>query len=237
MALAEQKQVEQKQQYLRLGDRFPNFTCETTAGKGRFYDMIGNSWGILFSHPADFTPVCTTELASVASLQQEFDSRGVRLFGLSCNSLEDHEKWVADIEKNLNQKIIFPLIADEDRSIAFMLGMLDPEFKDAKGLPMTVRNVFIIAPDKKIALMLIYPPSTGRNFSEVLRCVDSLQLKTQGIATPANWKKGDNIVILPNVSKEEQEKRFPKMEAVVPYLRMSPMPVDEMEDEKKLLID
>jgi len=222
----------QKQHYLRLGDEFPDFDCETTHGKGSFYSMIGNSWGILFSHPADFTPVCTTEMASVAKMQNDFESRGVKLFGLSCNSLKDHKNWVADIRENLDSKINFPLIADEDRSIAVMLGMLDQNLKDEKGLPMTVRNVFVIAPDKKVALILIYPPSTGRNFAEVLRCVDSLQLKCKGIATPANWQKGQNIVLLPSVSKEEQEKRFPKMEAVVPYLRMSPMPEEEG-DEKK----
>jgi len=218
---------------LRLGDEFPDFECETTVDKGSFHDMIGNNWAIMFSHPADFTPVCTTEMAAVAKLQGEFDKRGVKLFGLSCNSVEDHNKWLKDIKCTFGNEVTFPLIADEKREIAIMLGMLDPVLKDKKGLPMTVRNVFVINPKKQVALMLIYPPSTGRNFNEVLRCVDSLQLKSQGIATPANWHKGDDIVLLPSVKEQEQKERFPNMTATLPYLRMHAQPA---EDDQKLEI-
>jgi len=217
--------------YLRLGDHFPDFECETTQAKGSFHDMLGGKWAILFSHPADFTPVCTTEMGSVADMQEDFDKRGVQLFALSCNTVQEHKDWIVDIKQHLGSDVKFPIIADPDRKIAILLGMLDPDLKDAKGLPKTVRNVFIINPEKKVVLMMIYPPSTGRNFTEVLRCVDSLQLKCRGIATPANWQKGDKIVLLPSVSDEEAKKRFPKMEALRPYLRMSPMPDEEMKME------
>lgn len=207
---------------IRLGDMAPDFTAKSTDGKLDFYEWLGDSWGMLVSHPADFTPVCTTELGAMANYKEEFEERNVRVAAISVDPLEAHFEWIKDIEETQHTRVDFPLIADEKREIAALYGMIHPN-DDAT---MTVRSVFIIAPDKKVKLILTYPASTGRNFDELLRVIDSLQLtQYESLATPANWKNGGDCVILPSVSNEEAEKLFPKgFEEVKAYLRLTPQP-------------
>jgi alkyl hydroperoxide reductase subunit AhpC len=206
---------------LLLGDTVPNFTQASTDGDVDLYDFLGDGWGILFSHPADFTPVCTTELGAVAGLKGQFDKRNTKVVGLSVDELSSHAGWVKDIEETQNVKLNFPILADTDKKVANLYGMIQTE--DNK---MTVRSVFIIDPAKKLRLTLTYPASTGRNFAEILRVLDSLQL-TDGykVATPANWREGDDVIVLPTVSNEDADALFPKgYEAVKPYLRVTPQP-------------
>ncbi len=208
---------------LRLGDIVPDFTQESTEGPISFYDWAGDQWVILFSHPKDFTPVCTTELGSVARLKSQFDERNVKVIGLSVDSLEQHGGWIPDIEETQNVKLNFPMLADGDRKVADLYDMIHPNANDS----MTVRSVFIIDPKKKLRLTLTYPASTGRNFAELLRVIDSLQLTdSHSVATPADWKDGDDCVILPALQDpEELAKKFPKGYTVLkPYLRMTPQP-------------
>jgi len=207
---------------LRLGDKAPNFTAKTTEGEINFYEWLGDSWGVLYSHPADFTPVCTTELGRTAALKEEFAKRNAKIIALSVDPLEDHMKWLGDIEETQNVKMNFPIIADEDRKVAELYDMIHPK-ADEK---FTVRTVFVIDPDKKIRLTLTYPPSTGRNFHEILRVIDSLQLTDNySVATPVDWEEGEDVVISPSLSDEEADKKFPKgYEKVKPYLRMTPQP-------------
>lgn len=202
--------------HLRLGDTAPDFNAETTEGKINFHQWLGNSWGILFSHPADFTPVCTTELGRTAQLKVEFEKRNVKVIALSVDSVDSHHEWVKDINETQNTTVNFPIIADKDRTVAQAYDMIHPNALENA----TVRSVFIIGPDKKIKLTLTYPPSTGRNFNELLRVIDSLQLTaSQQLATPADWIDGDDVVISPSVSDEEAAKRFPGYKTVKPYLR------------------
>ncbi|RLT34270.1 MAG: peroxiredoxin [Chloroflexi bacterium] len=206
---------------IRLGDVAPDFTQESTEGPIHFSEWKGDSWAILFSHPADFTPVCTTELGQVAKLKPEFDRRHVKAIGLSVDPLDSHEKWVGDIKETQGEALNFPLLADSDRKVATLYDMIQGE-----GPTGTVRSVFIIDPKGVVRLTLTYPASTGRNFDEILRVIDSLQL-TDGyrVATPVNWKQGDNVVVLPAVTNEEADKLFPKgYTAVKPYLRTTPDP-------------
>ena len=206
---------------LLLGDTVPNFTQESTDGPIDLYDFFGDGWGILFSHPADFTPVCTTELGAVAGLKGQFDKRNTKVIGLSVDELASHREWVKDIEETQNVKLNFPIIADSDQKVANLYGMI--QSADNK---MTVRSVFIIDPAKKLRLTITYPAATGRNFAEILRVLDSLQL-TDGykVATPANWRDGDDVIVLPAVSNEDADKLFPKgYETVRPYLRTTPQP-------------
>ena len=207
---------------LRLGDEAPNFTQGSTEGEITFHDWLGDSWGILFSHPADFTPVCTTELGTVAKLKPEFEARNVKPIGLSVDPVDSHRGWSKDIEETQGAAPNFPLIADADRKVSQLYDMIHPQ-ADATA---TVRSVFIIDPNKKIRLTLIYPASTGRNFDELLRVIDSLQLtEYQKVATPANWQQGDDVVILPAITNEEAEKLFPRgYDELKPYLRMTPQP-------------
>ena len=206
---------------LLLGDTVLNFTQESTDGPIDLYDFFGDGWGILFSHPADFTPVCTTELGAVAGLKGQFDKRNTKVIGLSVDELASHRDWVKDIEDTQNVKLNFPNIADSDQKVANLYSMIQSE--DNK---MTVRSVFIIDPEKKLRLTITYPAATGRNFAEILRVLDSLQL-TDGykVATPANWRDGDDVIVLPAVSNEEADELFPKgYEVVRPYLRTTPQP-------------
>ena len=207
---------------LRLGDEVPDFTQDSTEGSISFHDWMGGSWTVLFSHPADFTPVCTTELGMLASLKPEFDKRGTKVIGLSVDPTEKHEGWAKDIEETQGSKLNFPLIADADRKVALLYDMIHPE-ADATA---TVRSVFVIDPNKKLRLSLTYPAPTGRNFDELLRVIDSLQLTdNEKVATPANWKDGDDVVILPTISNEDADKLFPKgYKELKPYLRMTPQP-------------
>ncbi|KAI9032650.1 thioredoxin-like protein [Phycomyces nitens] len=214
---------------LRLGSTAPDFVAQTTKGEIRFHDYIDQHWAIMFSHPADFTPVCTTELGLVAALQDEFDARQVKIIGLSANGLEEHTKWIADINELSNVQLQFPIIADANRKISVLYDMLDQQDTtniDNGGLPFTIRSVFIIDPKKTIRLIMQYPASTGRNFDEILRVIDSLQLGDKHrITTPGNWKKGDDVIVHPSVSTEEAKKMFPKGVRVLrPYLRMTPSP-------------
>jgi alkyl hydroperoxide reductase subunit AhpC len=207
---------------LRLGDEAPNFTQDSTEGEVNFHEWLGDSWGILFSHPADFTPVCTTELGTVAKLKPEFDSRNVKPIGLSVDPVDSHRGWSQDIEETQGAAPNFPLLADADRRVSELYDMIHPE-ADATA---TVRSVFIIDPNKKIRLTLTYPASTGRNFDELLRVIDSLQLtEYQKVATPANWEDGAEVVILPTIPNEEADKLFPAgYRELKPYLRMTPQP-------------
>ncbi|MBK7037968.1 MAG: peroxiredoxin [Bacteroidetes bacterium] len=207
---------------LRLGDIAPDFTAETTEGTLQFHQWLGDNWGILFSHPADFTPVCTTELGYMSSIKSEFDRRGVKVLAISVDPLDSHEKWVHDINETQNTTVNFPMIADEDKKIAMLYDMIHPNATEKT----TVRSVFVIGPDKKIKLTLTYPASTGRNFSELLRVIDSLQLTAKySVATPANWKNGEDCIIVPAVSDEDAYKKFPKgYKKIKPYLRITPQP-------------
>ncbi|NKI26247.1 Alkyl hydroperoxide reductase subunit AhpC (peroxiredoxin) [Arenibacter nanhaiticus] len=207
---------------LRLGDLAPNFTADTSLGMIDFYDYLGDSWGILFSHPADFTPVCTTELGSAAKFKDEFDRRNVKMIALSVDGKESHNEWIKDINETQNTTVNFPIIADEDKKVSTLYDMIHPNADDN----LTVRSVYIIAPDKTVKLMITYPASTGRNFHELLRVIDSLQLTAyHKVATPANWKHGDKVVVSPAITTEDAKKIFPKgVEEVKPYLRMTPQP-------------
>ncbi|SFN82326.1 peroxiredoxin [Salegentibacter flavus] len=207
---------------LKLGDKAPDFDAETSEGKINFYDYLGDGWGVLFSHPADFTPVCTTELGAVAKYKDEFAKRNTKVMALSVDDAESHKKWIKDINETQNTQVNFPIIADEDRKVSELYDMLHPKVDDT----FTVRSVYVIGPDKTIKLMITYPASTGRNFEELLRVIDSLQLTAyQKVATPADWKKGEDVVISPSVSNEEAKKMFPKgFKEIRPYLRMTPQP-------------
>ena len=207
---------------VRLGDEAPDFSAETTAGPINFHEWLGDSWGVLFSHPADFTPVCTTELGAVANIEEEFKKRGVKIIALSVNSVDDHEGWISDINETQNANVAFPLIADPDRNVAELYDMIHPNALDN----MTVRSVFVIGADKKVKLTLTYPASTGRNFDEILRVIDSLQLTANySVATPANWEDGDDCIVVPALSDEEATEKFPQgFTAVKPYLRVTPQP-------------
>lgn len=207
---------------LRLGDIAPDFKANTTEGPISFHEWLGDKWGLLFSHPADFTPVCTTELGRTATLKNEFEKRNVKVIAVSVDPMSSHHTWIKDIEETQSVSMNFPLIADENREVAMLYDMIHPNATEKT----TVRTVFVIGPDKKIKLTLTYPPSTGRNFNEILRVIDSLQLTAyEGVATPADWEPGDEVVILPSISNEDAMKRFPKgFRTVKPYLRMTPMP-------------
>lgn len=216
---------------LSLGDIAPDFTQESSQGPLHFHEWAGNSWVVLFSHPKDFTPVCTTELGTVAKLKGEFDKRGVKVIGLSVNSATDHTRWANDIRETQGVAPNYPIIADADLKVSKLYGMLPAAASGdaAKRTPadnQTVRNVFVIAPDKKIRLILVYPMATGRNFDEILRVINSLQLTDQHkVATPANWKQGDDVIITTAVSDEEAKQRFPKgFKTLKPYLRLTPQP-------------
>ena len=207
---------------LRLGDIAPDFTANTSQGTLNFYDYLGDSWGILFSHPADFTPVCTTELGTASKFKQEFDKRNVKMMALSVDDADSHNKWILDINETQQTVVNFPIVADEDKKVSDLYDMIHPNADDT----LTVRSVFIVAPDKTIKLILTYPASTGRNFYELLRVIDSLQLTAyHKVATPANWKNGDAVVVSPSISTEDAKEIFPKgVEEVKPYLRMTPDP-------------
>jgi len=207
---------------IRLGDEAPNFTAQTTEGEIDFHQWLGDSWGVLFSHPADYTPVCTTELGTVAKYKSEFDKRNVKVAALSVDGLESHKGWIGDINETQQTTVNFPIIADEDRKVSELYDMIHPNADDK----FTVRSVFVIDPSKKVKLIITYPASTGRNFDELLRVIDSLQLTAyHKVATPANWKSGEDCVIVPAVKNEDIPKLFPKGHTEVkPYLRMTPQP-------------
>ncbi|MBX2914847.1 MAG: peroxiredoxin [Cyclobacteriaceae bacterium] len=207
---------------IRLGDVAPDFKAETTEGTIQFHQWLGNSWGVLFSHPADFTPVCTTELGAVAKLRAEFDKRNVKVVALSADPLESHTKWIGDINETQKTEVNFPLIADPDFKVANLYDMIHPQVSDK----FTVRSVFVIGPDKKVKLTITYPASTGRNFDEILRVIDSLQLTAgYSVATPANWKQGEDVIITAAVKDEDIAGKFPKGHTrIKPYLRTTPQP-------------
>lgn len=207
---------------LQLGDTAPDFDAQTTEGTLRFHDWLGASWGVLFSHPKDFTPVCTTELGEVARLKPEFDRRDVKVIGLSVDPLDDHRAWAGDIAETQGHALNFPLIADSERRIADLYGMIHPNANDT----LTVRSVFVIGPDKKLKLTITYPASTGRNFEEILRAIDSLQLTAKhSVATPVNWQQGDDVIIAPSLSDADATKRFPQgWKTLKPYLRVVAQP-------------
>lgn len=207
---------------LRLGDTAPNFSAKTTEGDIMFHEWLGDSWGVLFSHPADFTPVCTTELGMVAKLKDEFDKRNVKVIGLSVDPLNDHDEWIKDINETQNTTVNFPMIADDDKYVSSLYDMIHPNADDK----LTVRSVFVVGPDKKVKLTLTYPASTGRNFFEILRAIDSLQLtSTHNVATPVNWTDGDDCIIVNSISDEDAVKKFPKgFVKIKPYLRVTPQP-------------
>jgi thioredoxin-dependent peroxiredoxin len=207
---------------LRLGDEAPNFTAETTEGTVNLYDYLGDSWGLLFSHPKDFTPVCTTELGAIAKRKGEFEQRNVKLIGISVDPLDAHVGWSKDIEETQGQAPNYPMIADPDKKVADLYEMIHPNASDT----VTVRSVFVIGPDKKIKLIITYPQSTGRNVDELLRVIDSLQL-TAGyqVSTPVDWQQGEDVIIIPAVSDDEAKDKFPKgWTALKPYLRITPQP-------------
>lgn len=207
---------------LRLGDIAPNFKAETSQGELDFYEYLGNSWGILFSHPADYTPVCTTELGKTASLKPEFDKRDVKVMALSVDNVTSHQGWIIDINETQGVEVNFPIIADQDKTISEAYGMLHPN----ASATLTVRSLFIIAPDKTVKLIISYPASTGRNFQEILRVIDSLQLTANySVSTPADWKDGEDVVIANNIKNEDIPAKFPKgFTEIKPYLRTTPQP-------------
>ena len=207
---------------IKLGELAPNFKAQTTQGELDFHQYLGDNWGVLFSHPADFTPVCTTELGTVAKLKPEFEKRNARVIALSIDALESHHEWIKDINETQNTEVNYPLIADENKEVAEAYGMINPGITNK----VTVRSVFIIGPDKKIKLTLTYPPSTGRNFNEILRVLDSLQLTAyHSVATPANWKAGEEVVISPSITDEQIPEKFPKgYRKIKDYLRLTPQP-------------
>lgn len=207
---------------LKLGDKAPDFDAETSQGKINFYDYLGDSWGIFFSHPADYTPVCTTELGTAAKYKDEFKKRNVKVMALSVDGVESHKNWIKDINETQSTEVNFPIIADEDKKVSNLYDMIHPNASDT----LTVRSVYVIGPDKTIKLMITYPASTGRNFEELLRVIDSLQLTANHkVATPANWKHGEEVVISPSISNEDAKEMFPKgFKEVKPYLRLTPQP-------------
>ena len=207
---------------IRLGDIAPDFTADTTQGTINFHEWLGDSWGVLFSHPKDFTPVCTTELGYVASIKDEFDKRNVKVIGLSVDPVESHVKWEADIEETQGTAVNFPMIGDADRKVSNLYDMIHPNANDT----MTVRSVFVVGPDKKVKLTITYPASTGRNFDEILRVIDSMQLTLQHkVATPVNWKQGEDVIIAGSVSDEDAKKLFPAgWKTLKPYLRVVKQP-------------
>lgn len=207
---------------LRIGDEAPNFTAETTEGEINFHEYLGNGWGVLFSHPKDFTPVCTTELGEAARLKPEFDKRNVKIVGLSVDPTDAHHKWAEDIEETQGTALNFPVIADKDKKVADLYDMIHPNASDT----FTVRSVFVVGPDKKVKLTLTYPASTGRNFDEILRVIDSLQLTAKhSVATPVNWKNGEDVIIVPAVSNEQAKEKFPDgWNEIKPYLRVVAQP-------------
>jgi len=207
---------------LRLGDKAPDFNATTTIGDINFHEYLGNSWGILFSHPADYTPVCTTELGKTAKLHEEFAKRNVKVLAVSVDPLAQHLGWVNDINETQHTTVNFPIIADENRAVAELYDMIHPN----ASATMTVRSLFIIGPDKSIKLMITYPASTGRNFVEVLRVIDSLQLTANySVATPADWKEGEDVIVVPSISTADARLKFPKgIEEIKPYLRYTPQP-------------
>jgi len=207
---------------LRLGDIAPNFKAQTTIGEIDFYEYLGNGWGVLFSHPADYTPVCTTELGKTAQLSEEFRKRNVKVLALSVDALDRHSGWVSDINETQSTTVNFPIIADTDRKVSDLYDMIHPNASET----FTVRSLFVIGPDKKVKLMITYPASTGRNFVEVLRVIDSLQLTANySVATPADWKEGEDVIVVPAVTTEAAIEKFPKgVKVVKPYLRYTPQP-------------
>jgi len=207
---------------IRLGDIAPDFTAETSEGTIKFHEWLGNSWGVLFSHPADFTPVCTTELGAVAKLRAEFDKRNVKVVALSTDSVQSHKQWIGDINETQHTHVNFPIIADADFKVSNLYDMIHPQVSDK----FTVRSVFVIAPDKKVKLTITYPASTGRNFDEILRVIDSLQLTAgYSVATPANWQQGEDVIITTAVKDEDIAAKFPKgHKRIKPYLRTTPQP-------------
>ncbi len=207
---------------IRLGDTAPDFTAETTDGTINFHEWLGDSWGVLFSHPKDFTPVCTTELGAFSARKADFDARNTKLIGLSVDSVESHRGWAGDIEETQGSALAFPLIGDEDHTVAELYDMIHPNELET----LTVRSVFIIGPDKKVKLTLTYPASTGRNVDEVLRVLDSLQLtRDYSVSTPVNWTDGDDVIIAPAISDEDATTKFPKgYKTLKPYLRLTPQP-------------
>jgi alkyl hydroperoxide reductase subunit AhpC len=215
---------------LQLGDEAPDFTADSTEGELKFHEYLGDSWGVLFSHPKDFTPVCTTELGYMAKLKPEFDKRNVKIVGLSVDPVDKHSTWAADIEETQGYAPNYPLIGDADFNVSKLYGMLPSSVSGdpAERTPadnQTVRNVFVVGPDKKVKLILVYPMTTGRNFDEVLRVIDSLQLTAKHkVATPVNWKQGEDVIIAGSVSDEEAAEKFPGYETVKPYLRKTPQP-------------
>ncbi|MHB8244869.1 MAG: peroxiredoxin [Acidimicrobiales bacterium] len=207
---------------LQLGDTAPDFTADSTEGPIKFHEWLGDSWGILFSHPKDFTPVCTTELGEVSRLKEEFAKRNAKVVGISVDSVASHESWAQDIEDATGNKLNYPLIGDEDRKVADLYGMIHPQANDT----LTVRSVFVIGPDKKVKLTITYPASTGRNFEEILRVLDSLQLTSDySVSTPVNWRDGEDVIIAPAIDDEAAKERFPKgFRTVKSYLRYTPQP-------------
>ena len=207
---------------LRLGDTAPNFTAKTSMGEINFHDWLGDSWGLLFSHPADFTPVCTTELGRTAALGGEFQKRNVKPIAVSVDPMNSHQGWIGDIEETQNVTMNFPIIADDDRNVAELYDMIHPNVTEKA----TVRTVFVIGPDKKVKLTLTYPPSTGRNFNEIIRVIDSLQLTANySVATPADWKQGEDVIVSPSIATEDIPAKFPKGHTIIkPYLRTTPQP-------------
>ena len=210
---------------LRIGDTVPDFKAETTEGPINFHEWIGDNWAVLFSHPKDFTPVCTTELGEAAKLKPQFDQRGVKIIGLSVDPADSHKAWAKDIEETQGQALNFPVIADQDRNVSNLYDMIHPNASET----FTVRSVFVIGPDKKVKLTLTYPASTGRNFDEILRVIDSLQLTAKhSVATPVNWKQGEDCIIVPAVSDEQAKEKFPGgWKTLKPYLRVVPQPGKE----------
>ncbi|HLI44003.1 MAG TPA: peroxiredoxin [Acidimicrobiales bacterium] len=207
---------------LQLGDIAPDFTADSTEGTIHFHEWLGDSWGILFSHPKDFTPVCTTELGEVARLKAEFDKRNTKVIGVSVDSVASHESWLQDIEDATGQRLNYPLLGDEDHKVADLYGMIHPNASDT----LTVRSVFVIGPDKKVKLTITYPASTGRNFEEILRVIDSLQLTSDySVSTPVNWRDGEDVIIAPAIDDDAAKERFPKgFRTIKPYLRYTPQP-------------
>jgi len=224
-------QAEERPAPLRLGSIAPNFQAETTNGPIDFHEFIGDKWVVLFSHPEDYTPVCTTELGAFAKLEPEFTKRGVKLIGLSANTIESHGGWIKDINEISDTTLRFPIIGDKQRKVAYLYDMLDHQDTtnvDSKGIAFTIRSVFVIDPKKTIRLILSYPASTGRNAAEVLRVVDSLQTGDKHrVTTPINWVPGDDVIVHPSVKGEEATKLFPEMRTVKPYLRFTPLPKEK----------
>lgn len=207
---------------IKLGDTAPNFDAESSLGKLNFYEYLGDSWGVLFSHPADYTPVCTTELGRTSELKPEFDKRNTKVIALSVDGIENHKGWISDINETQNTEVEFPIIADQDKKVSELYDFIHPN----ASATLTVRSLLIIDPNKKVRLIITYPASTGRNFNEILRVLDSLQLVDgYGVATPADWKDGEDVIIPPAVSQEDAEKKFTKgVRVVKPYLRYTPQP-------------